>query len=303
MGRRRVSLGIGAGVVAAAAVVVTLGECGSSSQQRGALVAYIHDVNAVQEQMRPKLAATMNAYRTFSKMGTISPKRQRQLRIAEQTFSSLRRRIAALPAPPSAVKLRGLVVALVAAEFETAHEVRLLAEFIPPYGRALKQTGDAGVRLQRGLDAVKTPQPRTLRGTPKQVAAARSAFEAASAGAASAQADAIDAYLADIAKSERQLRLLEPPPVMRPAWRAQLTMLARSRVTGSALAAALRKRTRTRLDVLGRRFTVATRAAGTVGAQKAQIAAINAYNRRVRAGDGIRARIQNELARLQARTG
>jgi hypothetical protein len=55
--------------------------------------------------------------------------------------------------------------------------------------------------------------------------------------------------------------------------------------------------------VLGRRFTIAARTAGSVDAQKAQIEAVKAYNRRVRAIGTMQGRISRELSRLQQQPG
>ena len=112
------------------------------------------------------------------------------------------------------------------------------------------------------------------------------------------------AYDAKIARSwragcARSIRLL----VMTPAYRTQLKTLDASRTAGSALAQELRKKDRSQVAVFGRRFTVAARTAGSVSAQKAQIAAINAYNHRVRTIGTLQGDIQQELARLQSLTG
>jgi hypothetical protein len=65
----------------------------------------------------------------------------------------------------------------------------------------------------------------------------------------------------------------------------------------------LRKAKRSQVAVLGRKFTLAARLAGSVTAQKAQITAIRAYNARVRAVETLQGKIQQELARLQQLTG
>jgi hypothetical protein len=50
-------------------------------------------------------------------------------------------------------------------------------------------------------------------------------------------------------------------------------------------------------------LTLAARLSGSVSAQKAQIAAIRAYNSRVRGIGTLQGKIQQELARLQQLTG
>jgi hypothetical protein len=76
-----------------------------------------------------------------------------------------------------------------------------------------------------------------------------------------------------------------------------------TRTAGAALAAELRQKNRSRVAVLGRRFTVASRTAGSIRVQKAHIAAIRAYNRRVGAIGDLQGRIRSELARLQRQIG
>jgi hypothetical protein len=65
----------------------------------------------------------------------------------------------------------------------------------------------------------------------------------------------------------------------------------------------LRKQDRSRVAVFGRRFTLAARTAGSLSAQKAQIAAIAAYNRRVRRIGTLQGNIRQELLRLQSLSG
>ena len=174
---------------------------------------------------------------------------------------------------------------------------------MPPYSALLKQARSASVELSQALAAVKPPQAHKIRGTRKQVQKAQATFAAAAAASAAQQADAVDAYDAKIARVQHDLRKLHPPPVVSPAYRTQVQTLEASRTVGSALARELRKKTRSHVAVFGRRFTVAARIAGSVSAQKAQIAAIKAYNHRVRAIGTLRGGIRLELQRLQQLTG
>ena len=90
---------------------------------------------------------------------------------------------------------------------------------------------------------------------------------------------------------------------MRPGYMAELRMLEASRRAGAALSHELRKANRAEVAVLGRRFTIAARTAGSVSAQRAQVDAIKAYNTRVRALNTLQSGVQKELARLQQLTG
>jgi len=79
--------------------------------------------------------------------------------------------------------------------------------------------------------------------------------------------------------------------------------LEASRSAGAALSTELRKKDRSRVAVVGRKFTLAARIAGSISSQKAQIAAIKAYNRRVRAIGTLQGDIRQELVHLQSLTG
>ena len=150
---------------------------------------------------------------------------------------------------------------------------------------------------------MKPPKAHKLHGTKKQIQQAQAAFTAAADKAAALQADAVDAYVTKIARLERELRKLQPPPIVRPDYRTQLRTLTTSRTTGSALAKELRKTNRSDVAAFSRKFTLAARIAGSVSAQKAQIAAIKAYNRRVRKIGTLQGDIKAELTRLQQQVG
>jgi hypothetical protein len=303
MDRRTVALGVAAAVAVAAALVVTLAGRSPASPKHKAVAAYIKSVDQIQQQMQAQLTKTVKAYRDFSSGGTPAKTLTPQLLQAEQTLQRLQQRVVALPAPAPASRLRKLLVQLTGTEVSIAHEVGQLSVFAPRYSAALKQSRAAGVDLSRGLAAVKPPQAHKIRGTKAQVQKAQAAFAAAASAAAAQQADAVEAYAGKIAAVQARLRKLQPPPVMRPAYLTQVRTLAASRRSGLALALELRKQNRSHVAVLGRKFTVAARIAGSVSAQKAQIAAVKAYNRRVRTIGTLQGKIQQELARLQQLTG
>ncbi len=302
MDRKTVALGIAAAAAVGAALTVTLvGR--SSSPKHKAVASYITDVDQIQQQMKAQLTTTVKAYRDFASGSTPAKTLVPELAQAERTLRGLQHRIVALPAPAVAKHLRVLLIRLTSSEVSTAHEVGKLAAFSPQYAALLKQAKTAGTALSKALAAVKPPQAHKIRGTKKQVKKAQAAFTAAATAAAAQQADAVDAYDAKIARVQHRLRKLHPPAVLTPAYRTQLQTLKASQVAGAALAKELRKKNRSRVAVFGRKFTLAARIAGSVSAQKAQIAAIKAYNHRVRAIGTLQGDIQQELARLQQLTG
>jgi hypothetical protein len=301
--RKTVALGLAAALAVMAAVIVTLTNHSSVSPKHKAVSAYIKDVDAIQTRMQSRLTQSVVAYRSFARGKTPAKRLVPRLTAAHRTLVVLGHRLQALPAPVEAKKLRSLLIELNASEVSTAAEVETLARFASPYSALLAQAKQAGAKLSTALAAVKPPTTHKIKGTRKQVQKEQAAFAVAADAAAAQQADAVELYDGKIAMVERKLTALVPPPVMAPNFRAQLRTLSASREAGSRLAVELRKTNRSNVAVLGRRFTEAARIAGSVSAQKAQIAAIKAYNRRVRHIGTLQGRVQLELQRLQSVAG
>ena len=178
-----------------------------------------------------------------------------------------------------------------------------MARFLPPFAAAAAGSKRAAAALARGVAAAKAPAQSSVRGTPAQIAQAKAAYLAAVAKAARAQAAAVDAYDAALAVVLERLRALHPPPMLAPAYAAQVRTYEATRAAGAALARELRTATRTRAPLLSRRLAQAERLAGSVAAQQAEIAAIKAYNARVQAISVLQTDIQRELTRIQATGG
>lgn len=299
MDRKTVVLGVTAVVAVAAAVTVTLTNHSSESPKHKAVTGYITQVDAIEQQLQTQLTQTVRAYHDFVGGRTPTATLVPRLNAARLTLASLRSRLAAVPSPVETQLLRSLLLQLLDTEVATAREVTQLARFAPAYSRVLKRAKRDGSRLSRALAAVKAPAAHQLRGTRKQVALAQAEFTKEADAAAVQQADALDVYDGEIAGVVQSMRKLAPPAVMRPAYLGQLSALTQSRAAGAALSAELRKTKRTDVAVYGRRFTIAARTAGTLSVQNAQIAAVKAYNRRVKHIGTLQAEIQAELRRLQ----
>jgi hypothetical protein len=301
--RRTVALGLAAAAAVAAALVVTLAGRGSSeSPAHRAVSAYIEEVDAVQQQLRVRLTPLLTAYRGFT---TQKPGSQveNKVQAAETTLRVLQQRLARLHPPPEARRLHRLILDLVAADRRIAHEVTELTIFAPRFRYALAAAATASSRLSAALAAARVPTPHPVRGTPAKIKRAQAAYRAAALAAAAAQADAVDSYCRELGGVLVKLRALRPPLLMHPAVRAQIRALVATRKTGFALGDELRKTDLTNVPVLSRRFSAAARAAGSVAAQRSEIAAIKAYNARVRGTAAIGARIRDEVLRLQQLVG
>ena len=295
--RRTIALGLAAAAAVTAAVIVSLPH--HESARHRALVAYIHDVDAVEARMNYSLTKVFAAYQAFAHAKTVTPRTRAQLAQAETTLTTLRRQVAAVSAPADAVQVRVYVLRLIAGEAEVTHEVNLLARFSPSFSALLARLQRAATKLGRTLTAIKTPTPHAIRGTKSQIAKAQAAFTAASSRAASAQADAVTAYDAVVLDVLAAMRKLSPPPVLAPAFRSEVNGLVATHHAAGRLAATLRQKNRSNVSTLARSFTIATRSSQTVAAQRTEIAAVEAYNARVRRVRTEATAVQRELARLQ----
>ena len=301
---RHVALALAA-VATAAAVATVLGAdrlwTTHRSSSRAEVDRYIRNVDAIEQQMRLPLTHLLTAYRGYSSLKTTKNAEQR-IAQGTRTLRTLERRIAALHAPPAATTLRRLLLQLVEQERLVAQETEQLAQFLPRFTIAMTQSRSAQTQLARALAAINPPTAHAVRGTRKKIARARAAFDKASARAAAEQADAINAYDRSLARVAGRLRRLQPPPVMAPAYRTQLRTLAATQAAGVALARELLKKNRSRVPLLDRRLTEAARLARTVASQQAEIAAIRAYDARVKLVGAIQGNVQLEVSRL-ARAG
>lgn len=295
--KRTVALGLGAAATVTAAIIVSLPH--GESAQRKALVAYIDSIDNVEGRMTFPMTKVLHAYQAFAHQKSITPRTQAQLGQAETTVKSLRRQLAAIPAPPDARPLRADVLRLVTSEAEITHEVHLLALFVPPFAAAVARVHGAGLALGKTLAAIKPPTAHLVRGTKKQIAKARAAFASASDRTAAAEADAIDAYDAIVKSAIARVRRLSAPPAFTPALRSELHGLQAIQTAGGRLAGVLRSSSRSNVAELGRAFTVATRRSESAPAQRAEIAAVKAYDARVRRLSRFTAAVQQDVSSLQ----
>jgi len=299
---RRSRLLIGAFVAVAVgvavAVVATNGfEFGHRTSARDRVSAYVKQVDGVEQQMSFQVSNVMAAYRAYTK-GSQSSATVAQLKESERTLRELGVRVAALPAPPQAARLRTLLVSLLSAERDVAHEVTGLAQFTPPFHAVAAQTQLLSAELSKALAAVPQPKPHLIRGTKKQIAKAQAAFAAAAAQAAGEQAKVIDAYDAGLTVLLGRLSRLVVPRAMAPTYTAEVATLRATRKAGTALAAGLRAPKRSNVAALSRKFSLAARTAGSVVRQQQAIAAVKAYDARVKRIGTLELAVQKEFARL-----
>jgi hypothetical protein len=300
--RRTVVLGVAAAGAVAAAVTVTFQARGpSESASHRRVSAYIKEVDGVQQSLGFRLTRLLAAYRGFTTGN--GPRVTSQLAEAERTLRTLERRLRALEPPPEAKQLHRLIVRLAVLDGDVAHEVSQIAVFSPQFGEVVAGAATASRRLSTELAAVKFPTPHQVHGTPAELAKARAEYRARAAAAAVAQAAAVERYCAALSRVLARLRALRPPPVLAPELHAQERAFVATRRAGLTLGAGLRSNDLSHVPMLSRRFSVAARSAGSVASQRAQIAAIKAYNARVRQVGALGARIRTEVTRLQEAVG
>lgn len=263
--------------LAASAVVLLVSACGGNSARRHAVTDYIQQVNSIQISMRAPLLSVQKAYKDFGrKNGPSLAKIEPRLVRAEVTIRRIDKRLKALHPPPDAQKLHVLLVRLVTNEADVAHELVLLAQFSPTFTAALRPLAPASRNLQETFKTAKK---------------------------ASTQADALDAYAADISRVLVRLRSVEAPAAFLPTLQTQRTTLGRVRATAIQLADGLRKNRRAALPTLIQQFTNAGLAGQGLAAQRARIAAIKAYNERITALYALARRVNSERLRVDKNLG
>jgi hypothetical protein len=187
----------------------------------------------------------------------------------------------------------------VGSEAEVTTEVASLAHFLPPFEVVLQELHASDVTFSKQLGAVHPPTPHALKGSKQEIAKAQAAFAAASTQAAAAQAGVVEAYDARLTRAVSRLRGLDPPPAFTPTFHSQIQSLRATAAAGAHLVAELRKPQRPDVPKLSLAFTKASRESRSLSAQRAEIAAIKAYNARVKAIGTLANAVHSELLRLQ----
>jgi hypothetical protein len=268
------------GRVAAVALVVALcaTACGGHSQ-RNAVSAYLAQVNTTENKLAAPLRAVSKANEAFAKQQT-SPKARAQLTQSVGTLTTLRRRLAAVTPPPDARHLQSLLLQLIDSEISLTHELIGLSTFVPRFDAVVQPLGTAGAGLQHVL-------VRSAKG----VAAAKAVDEE--------KAAALRTYATGVGNAIGELHTLHPPDVWRPTYTAQLSALEQLHTTALALAAAIAGGKAAAVPGLLSRFDEAAASGQSLAAQRAQIAAVDAYNSRVQSVSVLAERVERERNRLQ----
>jgi outer membrane murein-binding lipoprotein Lpp len=261
-----------------AAVLLLVAGCGGNSQ-RDQVASYLRQVTAAEVKLARPLQQVSNANQAFAKGGAHSnagPK----LAHARRTLMQLRGRLAAIPAPKVANHLRALLLELLDREIGLTDELRALSIFLPRFDADLHPLQAADLALKRELGQ-------------------KASGKAASKALDTAKAQALDTYAATIGGVVARLRTLDPPGVWKPVYTSQLAALVQLEHTAVPLAAAINGGHAAAVPRLLRRFDAAAVADQSLADQRAQIAAVKTYNRRVKSVATIASAIAKERNRLQ----
>jgi hypothetical protein len=279
------------GLKLAAVLVATLvAACGGQqSSQRPAVAGYVKQVNAIEAALAAPLGDVTSGGAEFSREERPAVKGapiqalpqtppEQTLQRALTQIESLRARLAATTAPPAAAQLRALLLQLVDGQAAMTRELAQVVAFLPQYNAALASLGPAIRRLELALSQ-------------------RSAYGAAAVQAVYLdKAAALRRFQGKTGSVLHELRRLRPPAVSRPGYAAQLASLRGMSVSAGRLAGVLASGTLSNVQTLLVQFDRAAARSSTVAVQKAEIAAIRAYDSRSAALDHLSQKVA--LARL-----
>jgi hypothetical protein len=250
-------------------LTVVLSACGSqNNSQRPAVAHYIRSVQTIENGLNAPLAAVTKAGTQLASapkhttlLGNLERAGNEQTLAASLAkIRAAKSRIAGLPTPIPAQHLRSLLLSLTASEADLTRQLRLLAVFLPHFSAALAPLGPATLSLERVLSQ-----------TQAYGSAAVSALY-------SAKAQALRHFQAVTDAIATRLHRLTPPRVSVPQYRAELTSLRGMGTASGHLAGALGGGSPANVAPLLAAFDRAAAATRTRSAQRAQIAAIKAYN-------------------------
>lgn len=257
-----------AGVAVAVAAILALAGCGQAAPRGSELASYLKHVQRVETLLKRPLGVVAGADRALAaaQRSDLAPHAtaivaaERSLRSSIERQRALRAQLAAIDAPAAAARLRALVLQLADRQISLTRELAGLVVFLPRFRAALVPLAPATRRLKRVLATGGTYAPSAGAAAYARKAAGLRRFKAAVTGVVA------------------QLRRLHPPAVSLPEYRTQLASLHGMSASAGRLADALTGRTATDVPALLLSFDRSASLSRTVPAQRAQIAAIRAWD-------------------------
>jgi hypothetical protein len=259
------------GRVAATGGIVGLALAGCGQQAHGprvALAAYLRSVQRVERESAKPLQTITKVGSHVAQVqvgrGLLAPlaisSEEVSLRRALARLTALRSRLAAIPPPASARKLRGLLLTLARREAELTRELAELAVYLPRFNSLMLSLGPAAHKLQLVLGQ------HGARGAASVAATYR------------LKAAALLSFSKSVDKISSQIVRLKPPAVSAPGYRTQLSSLRMMSADARNLATELVSGNVRGITPLLTQFDRAATLSQTVPAQRAQIAAAKAFN-------------------------
>jgi hypothetical protein len=270
------------------ALPLALAGCGHQSTQRQQVAAYVRHVGTIEGKLAKPVLAVTRAGGQFAAAGRKSaPLTEAQARALEQTLVQSQAQIEAqgrklrmLHEPPAAGNLHSLVLRFTDGEVALTHQLAQMVAFLPRFNAELTPLGPAATRLAAVLSK-------------------RQAFGAAAVAALfAAKAKALRTFAATTTQTVTRLRLLSPPPVLKPQFEAQLGSLRGMGASAGRLADALASGVSTNVAPLLTAFDRAAAATHTPAARRAQTVAVRAYNARITRLAALAQAIARERLRL-----
>ncbi|HTX30277.1 MAG TPA: hypothetical protein VMD09_02780 [Solirubrobacteraceae bacterium] len=269
--------------LAVAALGLALAGCGHSSTQRSQVASYLRQVNRVEHALARPLSTVTSVGNQFASeqqsggtlVGVSTQAHEQSLQRAWGQIVAARAHLAAIKVPAPAANLQRLLVQLVTGQAQLTREMAQLVTFLPGYSQALRTLAPTTRRLQSSL-----------------------ARQSASTSYAN-KAAALRRFKAAVDGILRQLHQLRPPAVERPDYTTEVASVRGMSTSAGQLADALQGGSSSG-DVrsLLLRFERAETLDQTVAAQKAESAAIRAYDRQASALSSLTTAAQQERLRL-----
>ena len=257
--------------IVAGIVLLALAVSGCGGSKNASVKRYVQQVNAIASGMRLQLEQVAGAnagFKSSADLAALAPKFAR----AERNLATFATRLSALDPPPRAKPVAATLAKLVAVERGLVAELHRFAVFLPAFRKALVPYGRAVTAFRSAARVVKT---------------------------ATTEAIVVDTYANALSQPLAALARLSPPAVLAPTYATEVLVLQKSRVTARSLAAALRAGRTAQAHALLVRLSQIAVSGGSVAAQKAQIAAVRAYDAQVSRTTVLQDQAQLELARLQ----
>jgi hypothetical protein len=249
---------------------LALAACGGGGDDaRSQVNTYIEQANAVQRRSADDLERVNASYQAFAR-GTLEPEQAAaDMARAQRVVRAVRERLADLRPPADARALHRKLVAYLDMNLGMARETARLAAYVPRAIAATAPLARANRRMRAALRAAATPAD---------------------------QAAALDRFARGLGGMLRDLRRLDPPPVLRPAHGDQIARLTSTRSLAVQLHDALVAQDAQGVARLLDRF----RSAASDRRPRTKLAAraLAAYNRRLQALNGAYADVQREQVRL-----